>query len=131
MPTRRRLSLLCCALFCALPARAQGPLPVDKSATWKTDGMAFSVEGRVRIDPKVALASQRALTIRGVGEGATVVVAGSLELKAVTGGTNVFENLTIEVAPECRSLYLADPSCGILATFKRTSPRALGLGGGP
>ena len=87
---------------------AQQPLPVDRSVVLKTEGAEYTVEGRVVIDRRFNFASQRAITIRGIGPDPTLVVAGSFEAKAVLGGANRFENLTIELAPECRKLYLAN-----------------------
>jgi hypothetical protein len=90
------------------PLAAQQPLPVDRSVVLKIEGAEYTVEGRVVIDRRFNLASQRAITIRGIGADPTLVVAGSFEAKAVLGGANRFENLTIELAPECRKLYLAN-----------------------
>ena len=92
----------------ALLAPLQSPLPVDRDATLKTQDAVYTIEGRVLLESRIDLESQRAIRLRGLGEGATLVVAGSFTAKAALGGANLFENVTIEVAPECRELYLAN-----------------------
>ena len=104
----RGMSSIVALVSLVASARAQVPLPVDGNVTLKTAGLEFTVEGRVHLDRRFDFASQRAITIRGVGGDATLVVSGSFELKAVTGGNNVIENLTLELADDCRSVYLSN-----------------------
>lgn len=89
-------------------APLEAPFPVAQSTTLKTDGAVYTVTGRQVIPRNVAITSLRAARILGRGENAVLVVAGALEIKAALGGTNVLENVTIEVAPECKSLYVAN-----------------------
>jgi hypothetical protein len=109
----RRLAGVTLAIALAAPfagAAAQDgltPFPVSASTVLKTDGAVYAIQGRQVIEEKISIASQRAITLVGEGTDAVLVVRGALELKAVLGGKNHIQNLVIEVAPSCRSLYLS------------------------
>jgi hypothetical protein len=93
------------------------PFPLE-TVTLRTEGGAFYVEGRQTIPTNAKITSLRRITIRGRGEGAVLEVAGKLELKAVTGGEVKVENCWIEVAPECRDLYLSHVTFGSRAGLR-------------
>lgn len=101
----------------ASPASAsQVPFPTDKTTTLREDGVTYVVEGRVKLPSSVTVSSLRAARIEGRGDGAVIEVSGALEFKAVTGGEVVFENVWIELAADCKSLYLSRckfKNCGI------------------
>lgn len=106
---RVALALALAAPFAGSAAQAGfTPFPVSANTVLKSDGGVYSVKGRQVIEDKISIASQRAITLVGEGEGAVLVVRGALELKAVLGGKNTIQNLVIEVAPSCRSLYLSN-----------------------
>lgn len=91
----------------ARDAAAQQPFPTDKTTTLREEGTSYFVEGRVKIPSSVDISSLRATHIVGRGEDAVLEVSGSLELKAVTGGEVILENVWIELAPDCKSLYFS------------------------
>ena len=90
---------------------AQGdpiPFPVEKTTDLREPGQIYTVEGRQTIGHRVTIDGLRHCTIRGVGADATLVLEGKLQLKAVTGGKIRFENVQLEIAPECKELTLSD-----------------------
>ncbi len=104
----KRLIACCAALFVlTLAALAQEPFPTDKTTTLRAEGASYFVEGRCKIPSSVDIVSLRATRIVGRGEEAVLEVSGSLELKAVTGGEVVLENVWIELAADAKSLYFS------------------------
>lgn len=104
----KRLIASCAALFVlTLAALAQEPFPTDKTTTLRAEGASYFVEGRCKIPSSVDIVSLRATRIVGRGEEAVLEVSGSLELKAVTGGEVVLENVWIELAADAKSLYFS------------------------
>lgn len=102
------------ALLLAVPAAPAAPaaLPLQqpfplRNTTVREDGVRFVVEGRQTIPRGQKVVSLRQCRIVGAGPGAVLEVRGALELKAVTGGDVVLENVWIEAGPECKSLYLS------------------------
>lgn len=94
----------------------QVPFPTDKTTTLREDGVRYVVEGRVKIPNSVTISSLRGTRIEGRGDEAVIEVSGALELKAVTGGEVLFENVWIELAPDCKNLYMSRckfKNCGI------------------
>ncbi len=81
------------------------PFPL-KTVTLKTDGEHWFVRGRMQIANNQKVVSLRATTITGIGDDATLVVSGELEMRAVTGGLVVLDNVAIELAPDFKSLSL-------------------------
>jgi hypothetical protein len=122
-----------CLVFGAFATTAhafQIPFPTDKTTTLREDGQRYLVEGRVKVPNSVTISSLRATRIEGRGDEAVLEVSGALEFKAVTGGEVVFENVWIELAPDCKSLYMAGckfSNCGIrTAEGKPTSATIFG-----
>lgn len=95
-------------LLLAAPALGQRgtPIPLDKDFTNREDGVTWIVEGRQRIPGHVTLASLRALTIQGAGEGAVLEVEGELDLRAATGGLCVIDGVWVEPVAGCKGLTL-------------------------
>ena len=90
------------------PAPAAGePFPVSKSTTLKEDDALYFVDGRVELRSGVKVVNLRKATLKGRGEDNVLTVNGTLELKAVTGGTVVIEDLWIEPGPQCKSIVLS------------------------
>jgi hypothetical protein len=101
-------SLLALGVLSLAPVAAQAPFPVAASTTLRADGAVYTVTGRQVIPKSVTITSLRAMTLQGRGENAVLVVAGALDIKAALGGKNVIEGVTIELEPECKSLYLGN-----------------------
>lgn len=109
MITLHPSSFVVLALFSLAPIRTVAPLEKPfplKSVTLKTDGELFYVEGRMVLPKNQKVVSLRATKVTGRGENATLVVAGELQMRAVTGGNVVLENVTIELAHDLDALSL-------------------------
>ncbi|TDJ74579.1 MAG: hypothetical protein E2O39_04700 [Planctomycetota bacterium] len=85
------------------------PFPTS-STTLRTDGALYFVRGRQAIPRNAKIVSLRKMKVHGLGEEAVLEVSGILELKAVTGGEVILEDVWLELTPECRSLYLSHVS---------------------
>ncbi len=96
----------------ALCAPSEEPFPTEKTVTLRAESADYYVEGRQLIPGHVKISSLRRAKLSGRGEGAVLQVDGTLELKAVTGGEVLVENLWIEVLPRCKSLYLSHVKFG-------------------
>lgn len=94
-------------LWTARAAATQQPFPTEKTTTLREEGTSYFVEGRTKIASSVDISSLRATHIVGRGEEAVLEVSGSLELKAVTGGEVILENVWIELAADAKSLYFS------------------------
>lgn len=92
------------------PARAADettePFPVDKSRILREGNVVYLVEGRMTIPRGVEVSCQKNVIVRGVGEGATIVVEGSLQGHGVGAREIIFENVMIEPAAKCEDLHL-------------------------
>ncbi|MBI5433048.1 MAG: hypothetical protein HZA52_09490 [Planctomycetes bacterium] len=88
----------------AAPVEAK-PFPL-KTVTLKTDGEAFYVEGRMVIPSNAKVVSLRATRVTGRGDDATLVIEGELQMRAVTGGLVVLENVELELARDFHALSL-------------------------
>ncbi len=93
------------------PAEELFPLT---TTTLKTDGRLLYVEGRAELGHTERVVSLRATTISGRGEGATLVVHDELELRAVTGGAVILQDLRIELAADFEALSMI--SCELRRT---------------
>jgi len=87
--------------------RAQEPFPTESTVTLREDGKLWHVRGRRTIANPVKVSSLRSAKIQGLDGEAVLEVSGILELKAVTGGFVTLENVWIELAPDCKELYLS------------------------
>lgn len=87
------------------PAVEAKPFPL-KTVTLKTDGETFFVEGRMVIPSNAKVVSLRATTVTGRGDDATLVIEGELQMRAVTGGSVVLENVKLELARGFHALSL-------------------------
>ena len=87
--------------------RAQEPFPTESTVTLREDGKLWHVRGRRTIASSVKIVSLRSARIQGLDGEAVLEVSGVLELKAVTGGGVTLENVWIELAPDCKALYLS------------------------
>ncbi|MEO7155156.1 MAG: hypothetical protein ABI054_10955 [Planctomycetota bacterium] len=103
------LALIVSILLFVPGARAQDAFPTSKSTTLKEDGRTWWIDERAEIANSVSVVNLRATKIEGRAKGKENVlfVSGSLELKAVTGGRVILENVWIELAPDAKSLYLS------------------------
>ncbi len=104
---KRLVACFTAMVLLTLRALAQEPFPTDKTTTLRAEGASYVVEGRCKIPASVDIVSLRATRIVGRGEEAVLEVSGSLELKAVTGGEVLLENVWIELAADCKSLYFS------------------------
>ena len=101
-----RSLLLAALLFLASSVAAQTQAFPTKSATFKTDGLQFEVDGRTKIPRNADVINLRHCRITGKGE-AVLEVSGYLELKCVTGGSTVLRDVWIELAPDSKEIYLS------------------------
>jgi hypothetical protein len=104
---------MCLAILAlaVLSVPLEEPFPV-KSTTLRAEGVSYFVEGQQRIQGSAKVSSLRRTKITGRGPGAVLQVDGSLELKAVTGGEVLLEDVFVEVLPGCKSLYLSHVKFG-------------------
>jgi len=101
-----RFLSLAVLLSVAGPGVAQSQAFPTKSTTFKTDGLEFEVGGRTKIPRNADVINLRHCRIVGKGD-AVLDVSGYLELKCVTGGNTVLKDVWIELAPDCKELYLS------------------------
>lgn len=106
------MSLLALFLAVALGPTApsvsdEHPFPTQKTVDLKEPGRVYTVEGRQYVPKNVKITVLRHCIIRGVGDGATLVIDGPLKMKAVTGGRVRFENVWLEIGPKCKDVDLA------------------------
>ncbi|HTF89500.1 MAG TPA: hypothetical protein VK843_13895 [Planctomycetota bacterium] len=104
------LALIASTLLLGTGARAQDAFPTSKTVTLKEDGRTWWIDERAEIASTVSIVNLRATKIEGRakdGKENVLFVSGSLELKAVTGGKVLLENVWIELAPDAKSLYLS------------------------
>lgn len=106
MPSLLRSSLALLLLAASALAQRGTPIPLEKDSTNREDGVTWLVEGRQRIPSHVTLASLRACTIQGAGEGAVLEVEGELDLRAATGGVIVIDGVWVEPVAGCKGLTL-------------------------
>ena len=85
---------------------AQTPFPTEKNARLEQLDDTFTVEGRVRIPRRLKIEAYRAITIKGEGEDATLEISGKVNMRAATGGHIVFQNVWVEITPECKEITL-------------------------
>ncbi len=85
----------------------ESPFPIT-TTTLKSDGERYFVEGRAVLPHDAKVVSLHATTLSGRGEDATLVVSGDLEMRAVTDGRVIIEDLCIELAPDFEALTLID-----------------------
>ncbi len=89
-------------------APADKPFPLDKTIEIKELGQTFTVEGRQYVPRNVKITNLRACKIRKKGdEPAVIEVDGPLKLKALTGGRISFEDVWLEIGPECKEVTLS------------------------
>jgi len=106
-----RTSLLAAASILAVSAgpaatREEQPFPTS-TTTLKTDGALYYVRGRQEIPRNANIVSLRKMKVHALDGEAVLEVSGTLELKAVTGGEVLLEDVWLELTPECRSIYLS------------------------
>jgi len=96
-------TLLLCVPQEGSAAAEEQAFPLE-TTTVKTDGLRFYVEGRQRIPRNAKVVSLRHATLTGRGTDAVLEVDGQLEMRAVTGGKVVIENLRIELTENVKKL---------------------------
>lgn len=106
-----RFSPLASATILTIPALTAGtpeeqPFPTS-TTTLKTEGALYFVRGRQEIPRNANISSLRKMKVHGLDEESVLEVSGTLELKAVTGGEVLLEDVWLELTPECRSVYLS------------------------
>lgn len=94
------------ALATGAAAQRGQPLPVEKTATLREDDAVWYIDGRQRIPRTATLTSLRRGRIVGRGEGAVLEVEGGLDLRAVTGGEVVIQDVWVEPLAGCKGLTL-------------------------
>jgi hypothetical protein len=104
-----RLFLAVPCLLLSPPALSatQVPFPVDKNQRLEELANAFRVTGRMRVPRRVSLEAMRAIRIEGEGDGATLEISGNVKMRAATGGQIEFQDVWVELTPECKEIHLA------------------------
>jgi hypothetical protein len=82
------------------------PFPVEKTAILRTNKVVYVVEGRRKITEGVEITVQKDVYVVGKGEGAVIEVEGALKVHGVGAREVIFENVTIELAPEFRDVQM-------------------------
>jgi len=107
-----RALALACSVHVVLAAlgAAQSPFPADEDVRLEEVDKAFTVSGRVRVPRTASIEALRAISIRGVGDDATLEISGTLNWRAATGGNIELRDVWLEITPECKEITLANCS---------------------
>lgn len=82
------------------------PLPVRQSMILSRGGVTYTVEGEQTIPWGCEISIARGIKIVGKGQGATLIVAGSLQIHGVDTKEVEIENLVIRPAPKFQEIRL-------------------------
>ena len=89
-----------------LPAADPKPLPIERTQILHGDDAIYFVEGRRKIPKGVEISIQKGIKVVGRGEGAAIVVEGSLQVHGVRKLECVFADLVIEPAAKFEEIHL-------------------------
>lgn len=82
------------------------PFPVERTTILREEKIVYTVEGRQTIPEGIEITCLKDVHVKGVGDGAVIEVEGALKVHGVGTREVIFENVTIELAPNFKDVQM-------------------------